>query len=422
MKKIIKGFFNWTNLFGTISIFVMMWLLNTVVVNLDFLNVFGEVLDDYRVIDIVFAKDPETQQSKLRLEPAIDTNIVIVNIGELDRADIAQQITILNKYKPRVIGVDIIFSKLIEPEQDSLLAMAFAQTENLVLGTKLLKPNLNKDNVLIWDSLKTSFPMFNKHADRNGFANTISTGNSQFETWREAAIQEKTKNGKTEFCFAAEILEFYDPKAAKIMKTRNNDYEIINYRGNLEKFTILETDDVLEEKFDGSIIAGKIILLGYLGKDYKATIWDDDKYYSPMNEKQVGRTTPDLYGIVGHANIISMAIHNEYINELPQWSDYLFAFIIGFFNVALFAYINFSRTWDIWYGILTKVIQLVESIFLIYLIIIFFADYNIKIDVTVTIAVVLLSGDILEIYFSLFLALFEKAKRRIFGEPLVEKV
>jgi hypothetical protein len=66
MKKIIKGFFNWTNLFGTISVFVMMWLLNTIVVNLDFLNVFGEVLNDYRVIDIVLAKESETKLSKLR--------------------------------------------------------------------------------------------------------------------------------------------------------------------------------------------------------------------------------------------------------------------------------------------------------------------------------------------------------------------
>lgn len=423
MKKIIKGFFNWTNLFGTISVFVMMWLLNTIVVNLDFLNVFGEVLNDYRVIDIVFAKDSETKLSKLRLEPAIDTNIVIVNIGKLDRADIAQQIIILNKYKPRVIGVDAVFAKLREPEMDSLLAIAFAQTQNLVLGTKLLNPKITENSTTIyWDTLRTSHPEFYVHADKHGFVNTISTGDSQFETWREAAIQEKMTDGKTEYCFAAEILEFYDPQAAKIMKSRNNPYEIINYRGNLEKFTVLDVDDVLEEKFDASVVRGKIILLGYLGDSYTSTVWDDDKYYTPMNERQVGRTTPDMYGVVGHANIISMAIHNEYINELPQWSDYLFAFIIGFFNVALFAYINFSETWDIWYGILTKVIQLIESIFLIYLIIIFFADYNIKIDVTVTIAVVLLSGDILEIYFSLFLSLFEKAKRKIFGEPLAEKV
>jgi CHASE2 domain-containing sensor protein len=422
MKKILKGIFNWTNVFGTISIFGMMWLLNTVVVNLDFLNIFGEVLNDYRVTDVLFAKDPETKQNKIRLETAMDTNIVIVNIGELDRADIAQQIMILNKSKPRVIGLDILFKKLREPEQDSLLAMAMAQTENLVLGTILKSPTVQEDNTVIWDSLQKSHPIFQQHGDARGFVNTISSGDSQFETWREAAIRERMADGKIEYCFAAEILSFYNPNAAKIMKSRNNEYEIINYRGNLDKFTVLETDDVLEEKFDPNVIRGKIVLLGYLGKTYTSTVWSDDKYYTPMNERQVGRTSPDMYGIVGHANIISMALQNDYINELPAWTDWTLAFLVGFINVALFSYINFSETWDIWYGILTKLIQLVESIFLIYLVILFFANYNIKIDFTVTIAVILLSGDILEIYFSLFLALFEKAKRRIFGEPLAEKV
>ncbi len=417
MKKILKAFFNWTNLFGTISVFAMMWLLGVVVVNLDFLNVFDDVLGDYTVTDVVFSKS-----SNLRLEPAKDTNIVIVNIGKLDRADIAQQIMILNKYKPRVIGVDAVFAKLREPEQDSLLAMSFAQTQNLVLGTKLLNPQDMDDGKIVWDSLKTSHPEFYMHTDRHGFVNTISTGDEQFETWRDAAIKEKKKNGEYEYCFAAEILEFYDEKAAKIIKNRNNSYEIINYKGNLDKYTVLDVDDVLEEKFVGDVIKGKIVLMGYLGENYQSTIWDDDKYYTPMNEKQAGRTTPDMYGVVGHANIISMALENNYINELPAWTDWLFAFLICYINVAMFAAINFSETWDIWYGILTKVIQLFESIFLIYILVIFFANYNIKLDITTTTACVLLSGDILEIYFSLFLALFEKARIKLFGRPLEEKI
>lgn len=417
MKKVLKAFFNWTNFFGTVSVFLMLYLLSTVAVNLDFLNVFGEVLDDYTVTDIVFSKS-----SNLRLEPAKDTNIVIVNIGVLDRADLAQEITILNKYKPRVIGIDIIFPKLREPEQDSLLAMAFEQTQNLVLGTKLMEPRDMPDGTIIWDSVKVSRPEFSRHAEKEGFTNTISTGDKQFETWRDAAIKEKTQKGDNVYCFAAEILEFYDPKAAKVLKNRNNPHEIINYKGNLDKYTVLDIEDVMEEKFEGDVIKDKIVLMGYLGKDYQSTIWDDDKYYTPMNEKQVGRTTPDMYGVVGHANIISMAINNDYIDELPAWTDWLFAFLICYFNVAVFAAINFSETWDIWYGILTKVIQLVETIFLIYLVILFFADYNLKLDMTTTIAVVLLSGDMLEIYFSLFLALFEKLKKRIFGEPLPEKV
>jgi CHASE2 domain-containing sensor protein len=419
MKKLLKGIFNWINFFGTVSIFFMLWFLSNVAVNLDFLNVFGDVLGDYTVTDVVFSKS-----SNLRLDPAPDTNIVIVNIGKLDRADIAQQIFILNKYQPAVIGIDSFFGKLREPEQDSLLAMAFAQTQNLVLITKVMEPKEDEKNnsKIIWDSLRTSHPKFHVHADRHGFANTISTGDSQFETWRDVSFKETRTNGKNEYSFAVEVMEFFNPSVAKGMKERNNDYEIINYKGNLDKYTILDIEDVLEEKFEGNAIKGKIVLMGYLGDAYTSSVWDEDKYYTPMNEKQVGRTTPDMYGVIGHANILSMAIENNYINELPAWTDWLFAFLLCYINVSLFAAINYSETWDIWYGILTKVIQLIETVFLIYIVILCFADYNLKLDITITIAVVLLSGDMLEIYFSLFIALFHKLKNKIFGEPLPEKV
>ncbi len=413
IKKFLRYIFNLTHVFGTVVVFLMMYLLGLVVVNLDFLNVFSEVLEDYNATDVIFSKS-----SNLRLEPAADTNIVIVNIGKLDRADIAQQIMILNKYKPRVIGIDSFFGKLREPEQDSLLAMAFAQTQNLVLITKVMNPADRPDGVTVWDSLRTSNPKFHVHADRHGFANTISTGDSQFETWRDVSPKELRTNGEYEYCFAAEVMELYDPERAAKFKARTNQYEIINYRGNLDKFTVLDVDDVLEEKFEGSLVKDKIIVMCYLGESYTQTVWDDDKYYTPMNEKQAGRTTPDMYGGVGHANILSMMLHDDYIDPLPAWTDWFFAILFCYINVVMFHSIHFSPTWDIWYGIITKVIQLSEVIFLVYIGLLFFAQYNIKLDLTTTIAVVLLCGDILEIYFSLFLTLFEKARNRILRKSI----
>jgi CHASE2 domain-containing sensor protein len=416
IKKFFAYFFNLTHVFGTIVVFMMMYLLGLVVVNLDFLNVFSDVLEDYTVTDVIFSKS-----SNLRLEPAADTNIVIVNIGKLDRADIAQQIMTLNKYKPRVIGIDSFFGKLREPEQDSLLSLAFSQTENLVLITKVMNPTDRPDGTTVWDSLRTSNPIFHVHADRHGFANTISTGDSQFETWRDVSPKELRTNGEYEYCFAAEIMELYNPEIAKKFKARKNQYEIINYRGNLDKFTVLDVEDVLEEKFDASVVKDKIILMCYLGEAYTQTIWDDDKYYTPMNEKQAGRTTPDMYGGVGHANILSMMLHDDYINPLPEWADWIFAALLCYLNAVIFHYINFSPIWDIWYGILTKILQLFETIFLVYLVLLFFAQYNIKLDLTITIASVLLCGDILEIYFSLFLTLFEKVRNRVLRNSIFGK-
>src|SRR5689334_9166715 len=75
------------------------------VTQLKFFNAFdplGQALGDMEFTDIAF--------SQIRDDPALDTSIVIVNIGYLSRADIGRQIMNLNQYKPKVIGLDIIFS------------------------------------------------------------------------------------------------------------------------------------------------------------------------------------------------------------------------------------------------------------------------------------------------------------------------
>ena len=61
----------------------------------------GQALGDMELTDIAF--------SQLRSDPSIDTNIVIINIGSLPRRGVAEQIRILNKYKPKVIGMDSFF-------------------------------------------------------------------------------------------------------------------------------------------------------------------------------------------------------------------------------------------------------------------------------------------------------------------------
>src|SRR4051812_31078047 len=61
----------------------------------------SQSLGDMEFTDITF--------SKLRSDPPIDTSIVIVNISELSRAEIGQQINVISKYKPKVIGIDSFF-------------------------------------------------------------------------------------------------------------------------------------------------------------------------------------------------------------------------------------------------------------------------------------------------------------------------
>jgi CHASE2 domain-containing sensor protein len=419
-RKLFSSIFNWTNFFGTVTVFGIFFLLQQVVVNLDFqsINVVAAVMADYKITDVVFSQRIHNSDD----EVVVDSNIIVVNIGNLKRDDLAQEIMILNKYNPKVIALDITFKKPKLEEQDSILEVAFSQTKNLVLGT-VLENDTIINNTIYWQHLTTSIPRLHQHADAHGFVNTISTGKSQFETWRETAVQENILNKNKEYSFAVAITKLVNPTATEKFLQRNNEYEIINYTGNISrvengkvikgKYQSLSTRDVLTENFNPEMIRDKIVLMCYLGEPINATTWDDDKYYTSMNKRPVGRTHPDMYGGVGHANIISMILADEAIDEAPAWFDYAIAVFLCYINVVIFSAINFSARLDIWYGVLTKLIQVVEALFFTYLIVFFFANYRMKLDFSLTITTILLAGDVLEIYYHLFLTLFEKAKLRI---------
>ena len=55
-----------------------------------------------------------------------------------------------------------------------------------------------------------------------------------------------------------------------------------------------------------------------------------------MNERPAGRTYPDMYGIVVHANVISMILRRDYIHDAPSWLNILISILVAYFNVALF--------------------------------------------------------------------------------------
>jgi CHASE2 domain-containing sensor protein len=370
-----------------------MWGLGHVAFSLDFLNVFGEVLEDYNTNDIGFAiKAPDAKN---------DTNIVVVNIGNLSRAEVAQEINILNHFEPKVIGIDVNYADSLDAFGDSLLADAFKNTKNLVLWSKVAggkADSINEHHVL-WDNLELVNPRFNQLA-HHGYTNALTEGESEFETWRETSSVEHIVNGRKEYSFATKITQLYDSSLAQTFIDRNKDYplEIINFRGNLDKFIKLDISDVLDTNFVAETIKGKIIVMCYLGSEYRSTTWDEDKYYSPLNTKPVGRVPPDMYGGVVHANIISMIINKDYINQIPQWLSYVIAFVVCFINVAMFSFLTEDEKWGPWYGITSKIIQLLEIILLIYVMLYFFVNHNLKLDLTVTFITAALSGELIEIY------------------------
>ncbi len=106
-----------------------------------------------------------------------------------------------------------------------------------------------------------------------------------------------------------------------------------------------------------------------------------------------------MYGLVIHANVISMILRNNYITELPQWCSTLLAVIFCYFNVLLIHWM-YNHFHQAFHGI-TRALQIVEFLFLFLLIASLFYWFRLRLEFSLGILALLLAYDIIMIYESL---------------------
>lgn len=229
-----------------------------------------------------------------------DTNIVIINIGTLKRIDIAKEIQIVNKYNPKVIGVDAIFRDYHDTIDDSLLAVTLNNSNNLVLACKA--NNSNNDDY--YSNLITSNERFSKNA-RLGHIMDIYTNEL-----RSFPLFINSKN-RIVNCFGAEIVKLYDKSKAGVLFKRNHQNEYINFEGGFNRFVIVDTKDIFNPQIDLRFIKNKIVLFGFLGEHYGDSSIED-KFLTPCRFINKNHDKPDLFGIEIHARIISMILSESY--------------------------------------------------------------------------------------------------------------
>lgn len=392
----IKGLIDLKNILCTVFILLSIFLLSKINLNSSFLDPIDGALKDFELTDLVFSQMRHTQHitdsSFVISDTQADTNVVIVNIGKLTRGGIAEELDTIRKYNPRVIGIDAFFRHPKDSTEDLALQKAIKKAGNVVLVSKLSQYNETTEQ---FDSIEHSNSMFSQYSDY-AFANLITESDErEGKTSRTFNPVSKVKN-KDYLCFPLKIAAYYNETAVKKLVGRNKDVEIINFRGNLSKYHVLDIDDVFDPEVDKSFLRGKIVLMGFVGESIHESSWED-MFYSPLNHKYVGKAYPDIYGIVIHANIITMALAHDYIDESPSWLTYFLGILICHLNVVVFHY--FLKMHGIWYGVVTKALQLLQSIILIIVILVVFDKMNYKLELSLAFAVIVLAGDLVEIWF-----------------------
>lgn len=291
-------------------------------------------------------------------------NIVIVNIGNLARRDVARQISILSKYGPKVIGIDAYFNcegplrdslncpQLLDTLGNIMLEKAIADAGNIILVSRLLqKTQSSLDiNIIDYDSMEYSDPAFIENA-KSGYGNIITNAVSQVDVKESNSFVPSYRlNGKEEYAFATQIAMQYDSNKAKRFLSRSNEEENINFRFNLNQdfsrvinnndeaeqpISALDVDDILNEQFSADLIKDKIVLMGFLGAFFGDANGLASMYFTPLNKKPYGRANPDMYGVMLYANIVAMILNEDYIDNQSTLNSLTVNFWICLLHISL---------------------------------------------------------------------------------------
>ncbi|HSU28677.1 MAG TPA: CHASE2 domain-containing protein, partial [Chitinophagaceae bacterium] len=159
-------------------------------------------------------------------------------------------------------------------------------------------------------------------------------------------------------------------------------------------YQVIEPEDLFTEgNVDSGAIKGKIALMGYVNDDVNSI---EDKKFTPMNKKYYGKQDRDMNGIVVHANIISMVLEKNYINKLPSWVNLVIAILVGWLHMSFF--IHYYLESHIWFHLAAKIAQVASMIFFVYLGIIIYSKYQVKLNMSMTLLTIVLAVDVIYFY------------------------
>ncbi|NJL13942.1 MAG: CHASE2 domain-containing protein [Microscillaceae bacterium] len=197
---------------------------------------------------------------------------------------------------------------------------------------------------------------------------------------------------------------------------RKNPSEYINYRGNIgtesgqtSVFRALDYTQVFEQQFEAEeVFKDRIVILGYLGRSLGQRSFDD-KFYTPLNENYINKRTPEMFGVVIHANIVSMILNREYIEELNGWIDFSISVFITLLSVMLFSY--FFQKLGYWYDAVTIIFQVLFFLGILLISLYAFVWYRLRVEINLAILAVAFAGIFVEIYYGLIVKIFNFKKR-----------
>ncbi|NKI30991.1 CHASE2 domain-containing protein [Muricauda sp. DJ-13] len=316
----------------------------TRLVNFGAFDLYRLAFKEFSFLDTYYAEKLNSDEQK------ISQSIVLVNVQHQSRAQLANLIELVQQQKPKVIGVDVIFDHEKEPITDEKLWEAL-QPENVISAFAIQNRQFVKND-----------PKLGVFRHKLGYANfNFDSYNAVIRTFQA----KKIFDGFEFSSFPHRVAQHFLGRQRKIEWKNISDKSIpINYSGGRQYFLTFDADEILESK-SLPVLANKIVLLGYLGTP-TGNVYDiEDKHFTPLNQEFVGKSAPDTFGLVIHANIIEMLVEQKRLIQVPVWVLLLVGFVLTFVAISYFIKLNKRRIER--YMLVRKLTQLCFTIFFVIL-------------------------------------------------------
>jgi len=337
-------------IFGCVS------LLSLLILNFSIFDPFTEAFRDFTLTDLYYTK----VQNKNTI---YNKNIVLINVENKSRKELAFLLQHVQEGEPKVVALDIIFAQR-KNDEDSLLQQAIQSHNNYVFG---YAANFENKNASVYSN-----NFFTNQKD--GYIN-VAGEDAEFSTIRYyyPFYQEQE-------AFTSRILKKFNPIIYQQLRRKQNNQTEIHYYGSMANFNYYDFDEVMDEGFDVTQLKDKIILLGFLGipSQRATTRIDEDKLFTPLNARLSGRSYPDMYGLVIHANILRMVLENDYIKVIPKWVTALLSFVIIWLILPVMGGLFFKG--DLWFNSVGTLVQLVGSLLVVFATLMCYTYFNLKFD------------------------------------------
>lgn len=301
---------------------IIRWLPNLLLVVLAVSMVILQFPNELEVLaEDTFYQKPDAIPNQIKIIAIDETTLAKLGpYSDWDRAYFADLINLLNanpNAKPRVIGMDVIFTGTGNPESDRKLVEAVENAGNVILASKLemnsrvVYSEAEQDyayQYYIMDEI-TAFEELNCVSD-SGFTNMIFDNDGYV---RRAYTYIRSED---------EIYKSFDFQIAEKLSEKpdflydNPEIVEFSYTGKPGDFENIPMSDVLDGTVPASYFADSIVLIGA----YEEGLLD--AYHVPIDHSSV------MYGVECHANAIWALMKEKQMHSVPVWIEVLLTALV----------------------------------------------------------------------------------------------